>query len=683
MSPKSEKLLQRIQNIQKFVAARASREPAFGAVAGKLGKLAESLGREKLNIKIVSRFPALAQGLQRLVNTRDSLTSLYQIKTATLPDRPQEAAQTSTASLILTSASPTGEQQTRYPLPANQKVVIGRSSGCQIMIPEDFRFVHRNHAEVLPLENSSSGNRGSGWVIRDLNSRNGTYINGDRLQGEVHVLQPGDRINLGASNSSTSSAELIFECQGKAPVNQENQLDQFPSDCDVLCLVANATQNLSEEEKRLIGQGSQGQTLKSIIVLDTSAASDGDKIVEANLKAVKTWCQKYSQGLAMVSLHLRPFYHPNAQGNELSLQPEINQFSELLENIANCESDEYLREQAKKQLIAEFTIIDRVYSEKLADLNKEIQQQQEALAGRTLDELSEQLKQAFKQVNEDKEKTFRQVRLDISQSKVALVDRFSKNSLMYKIKQSVDELKLEVTKEEGEIYLRLRSASMGKAESINDYMLRLCYNELGKWIDEEWGRTCHNYAEGGLTGFFQRNETTLTSLPTIEVTNFSFQPSQNLDVSKCLQESMVEFKTHLSYKESSPVGDLISITGSIGLSMLMANPMPFLMGGLGLLTRKVFQEQAQAAKREQLAENMRVSLYNHYQALAQNLVEKLVTKLVLALQAEEQRSKEALDKINAQLTELLAINKRLNECNAQRTSLNAEKAELLKLLKGG
>jgi DNA-binding CsgD family transcriptional regulator len=36
----------------------------------------------------------------------------------------------------------------------------------------------------------------SGWCVRDIGSRNGTYLNGDRIVGD-HLLRPGDEIRAG------------------------------------------------------------------------------------------------------------------------------------------------------------------------------------------------------------------------------------------------------------------------------------------------------------------------------------------------------------------------------------------------------------------------------------------------------------------------------------------------------
>jgi hypothetical protein len=67
-------------------------------------------------------------------------------------------------------------------------VTLGRSRQSDIMV--DDPNVSRSHAEIRP--------RGGSWVVADLNSTNGTRLNGRRLQGP-EVLKPGDEIELGTS----------------------------------------------------------------------------------------------------------------------------------------------------------------------------------------------------------------------------------------------------------------------------------------------------------------------------------------------------------------------------------------------------------------------------------------------------------------------------------------------------
>lgn len=48
----------------------------------------------------------------------------------------------------------------------------------------------------------------SGWCVRDVGSRNGTHLNGDRIVGD-HVLRPGDEIKVGETT-------LVFKLAASA-----------------------------------------------------------------------------------------------------------------------------------------------------------------------------------------------------------------------------------------------------------------------------------------------------------------------------------------------------------------------------------------------------------------------------------------------------------------------------------
>lgn len=73
-----------------------------------------------------------------------------------------------------------------FPLQPGSSYIAGRSDEAHLVIRED--TVSRKHARFYFA-------RGRTWV-RDLGSKNGTHVNGERV--EVHRLQDGDRVAIGA-----------------------------------------------------------------------------------------------------------------------------------------------------------------------------------------------------------------------------------------------------------------------------------------------------------------------------------------------------------------------------------------------------------------------------------------------------------------------------------------------------
>ena len=66
-------------------------------------------------------------------------------------------------------------------------VVIGRSKQCDVPLADG--NVSRRHAEISP--------NGDGYVVRDLDSTNGTSVNGRRVR--TQAVGDGDEITLGTS----------------------------------------------------------------------------------------------------------------------------------------------------------------------------------------------------------------------------------------------------------------------------------------------------------------------------------------------------------------------------------------------------------------------------------------------------------------------------------------------------
>ena len=97
------------------------------------------------------------------------------------PPYPQRAA-TRGAELVVKAGPVAG---TRYPV-SRAVTTLGRRAGCDVTIPHD-PTVSGHHAEIR--------REGPAFVIYDMDSTNGTIVNGQRIR--QHVLRPGDVIRVG------------------------------------------------------------------------------------------------------------------------------------------------------------------------------------------------------------------------------------------------------------------------------------------------------------------------------------------------------------------------------------------------------------------------------------------------------------------------------------------------------
>jgi predicted component of type VI protein secretion system len=68
---------------------------------------------------------------------------------------------------------------------ASHELCIGRSTSCDVVLTDV--TVSRRHARLIPRDGI--------WVLHDLSSTNGTYLNGHRVSRSQ--LRPGDRLALG------------------------------------------------------------------------------------------------------------------------------------------------------------------------------------------------------------------------------------------------------------------------------------------------------------------------------------------------------------------------------------------------------------------------------------------------------------------------------------------------------
>jgi len=66
-----------------------------------------------------------------------------------------------------------------------REILVGRSEECDIVLPA--RAVSRRHAQIVQTD--------GGYLLRDLGSKNGTFVNGQEVEGD-YALKDGDEIEI-------------------------------------------------------------------------------------------------------------------------------------------------------------------------------------------------------------------------------------------------------------------------------------------------------------------------------------------------------------------------------------------------------------------------------------------------------------------------------------------------------
>lgn len=115
----------------------------------------------------------------------------------------------------------------------SETALIGRDGTCDVSLPWDDQ-VSRLHAELVCL-------RGHRLVVDDGLSRNGTFLNGDRVEGRRR-LRPGDRVRVG-STVLTFREPLLQEHEGTAvPERVRNRVELSPAQRRVLVALCRPVQ---------------------------------------------------------------------------------------------------------------------------------------------------------------------------------------------------------------------------------------------------------------------------------------------------------------------------------------------------------------------------------------------------------------------------------------------------------
>jgi sigma-B regulation protein RsbU (phosphoserine phosphatase) len=150
---------------------------------------------------------------------------------------------------------------------------VGRSNQCDIVLEDPEGVLSRRHAEIFF--------RGGAWLVTDLTSKHGTWINGNRLApGTPAAVSPGDRLRIGAwvfrvvigNSSPTSVGQMAVPTMGAARVFA-TQDDRAQGQAFIKKLASDAAPDSQRRLELLIECAQTIQNAKSEIEIAEAALS--------------------------------------------------------------------------------------------------------------------------------------------------------------------------------------------------------------------------------------------------------------------------------------------------------------------------------------------------------------------------------------------------------------------------
>ncbi len=713
MPPKADKLSQTIESLQLFLDRKADEREDLADISRQLAQLNKTLSYKKLTLQIVSEEPALAQAVFDLINAQKELKRFFQLKFDGIPKTPEQTTPKQCASLKLRQhlENSTGLQQ-YIELDSNHEYSIGRSPESDVTIDGKlYQGVSWSHAAILPL---AEGGEATQWQICDRSSTNGTFLNGKQVK-DCQGLNSGDTVTLACPQTGQGVVEFTFSLRVESPDVEGDQEYRDIVDCDLLLVVVHGKQPLTQEIKEFLVNLDNTFISKQFLVADTpdpKQDAEAAKNVDANLKELEAWSKKEFE---LVPLYLQPYYK---EGTELKIdikqQKKQDRFLKILETTVKRQPENILAKRIAVKVVRVAEPIEPVLEQQQETLSQQIAKEQKELEVFNQNNLKEVSKKAIAEANQNKDKFFKQVKLDVSQSKAALLDIYSKRSIIYRIQDFVDNLNPVILNKNGQKIIQLKDDSNPDSDDINTSLVEFCTSSLETWTTDEWQRICHSYDNGGLNNLIDRLDRTINIIPDL-LSESPFTAPDDIDVQDKFQMSFAGTDCQTTHKQKSLAAYVMKQLRSQMMQIMMM--LTLILGFVGIKSNKgqmtgkmseTFQQYPllfglficaiifllvnayngdNDLKLEEAGKKLKKDLASYYQSFTKNLLDKVIQDITLALELEDKKISNGLDLVDDAYTDHMIdvekkqveIKNNLEKYKDQQKNLSNELSEFEKL----
>ena len=717
MPPKADKLSQTIESLELFLNRKADEREDLAEIARQLAQLNKTLKQKKLTVQIVSQEPALAQAVFDLISAEKELKRFFQLKFDTIPATPEQTAPKQTASLKLRQYLENSTSLQQYlKLDTNREYAIGRAPESAVTINGKlYQGVSWNHAAILPLVEVGQAAQ---WQICDRNSTNGTFVNGERVE-DARMLASGDTITLACPQTGIKVAELTFAIREEALDTAEDKEYWEAVDCDLMMVVLASKQQLTSEVKEFIEGLDRTYISQQFLLVDTldpKKEPEVAKEAEANFKGIESWIKNEvkQQGFEVVPLYLKPFYTEDSQEEVDPRQlKKQERFVKILGNIVKRQPENILAKRIGVKVVRAAEPVEPFLSQQQQELADQLAQEEHQLESLERINLKEISKKAIAEANQNKDRFFKQIKLDMNQSKAALLDIYSKKSVIYQIQNFVDSLNPIVSNKNGQKIIQLNDDS-SNSDDINTSLVDFCTAILEQWAKEEWYKVTHVYNGGGLYGLQKRLNQKMNILPEV-LSESPFSEPDDINVKNNFLISFAGTNCETTYKQKSLGGYIMKQLRSQMMQVMMM--LTLVLGFIGIKSSKnqmmqdlsgTFKQQPwlfgvficgiifflinaynseNDLKLEEAEVKLKKDLSSYYQSFSKNLIDKLIQDITLNLELEDKKISDGLEiaseAYSDRMIELekqqIQIKHNLEKYQAQQKSLNTELAEFEKL----
>ena len=707
MPPKADKLQQNIDSIKSFLLRKSGAYPELNQLMEDIKRLEKILSQKKLTLQIVGDNEILNQAVFDLISSNSEFTQAYIIKYDPILDAniktENEVKTILTLQRLIADSTELIEE---YPLNPNQTYIVGRAFDNQICLDAElYQGVSWQHLEIKAIPGKN--NNEHQWQIKDLDSSNGTFLNGEKIKSP-HILNQNDQITLGNPEFKAKIATFTFKQEVVVFPEDEDSNYQEIIDCDLLIMMVTNSKKIIEKEKSFLKNLDTSFMSKQFLVFDISDEQIKDNLTEViaswekNLEKLKL---KYK--VDVFPACLQPYYDDDYNQELSKAEQKIqDKFIKGLTNVIKRQPENILAKRLSVKITPLITPLQKILREEEEELKIKIKKSQDKLTTLTAQNWKDITKGALGNVKDDKDKFFRQIKSDLAQAKSAILDNFSKHSIVSQIQDFVDDLEPTVFKKQGQSFVRLVSNKQDENVNINAVLVKFSTSRIEDWALQEWDKINNSYNNGGLNDLLKRLYAYVDIIPDL-FTQSPFLSPDELDVKNNFQISFMPIDSEVRIKQTSMGGYIMKTLRANMMQVMMMLTM--LLGLIGMRAGKnqIFAElakifkaapillgivvflvifmltnaynQENTLKLEEAGEKLKKEVASYYQSLNKNLIDKVIQDITLALDYEAARIDTGLERVQQAYEDyILETEKKQIQIKANLQSLKEKEKNLSK-----